>query len=140
MHPTRARFPAAAEDAGLYESFFLKAAHPSDPLGVWIRYTVHKRPREQAKGSLWFTLFDASADGPRASKVTLPRPSVGEGAWIRIGEARLQEGEASGSAPSELCDAAWNLRFRSADRPLLHLPYEWMYQAGGPAPNALSPL
>ena len=42
--PTHARFPEVDLKAGHYESFYLKACHPSEPLGVWIRYTVHKRP------------------------------------------------------------------------------------------------
>ena len=72
--PTRARFPDVPHDAGHYESFYLRAAHPSEPLGIWIRYTVHKRPGEEPKGSVWFTLFDAGADGPWAVKVTEPWP------------------------------------------------------------------
>ena len=27
-----------------YESWYLKASHPSEPLGVWIRYTTHQKP------------------------------------------------------------------------------------------------
>jgi len=61
--PTRARFPDVQPSAGFYESYYLRAAHPAEPLGVWIRYTVHKRPGAQPDGSLWFTLFDANADG-----------------------------------------------------------------------------
>src|SRR4051812_983664 len=93
--PTEARFPQLAAKAGHYESFYLKACHPADPLGVWIRYTVHKQPGAAPTGSLWFTLFDRSADRPRASKVTLPGPAAGGGDWIRIGDARLGGGEAS---------------------------------------------
>ena len=48
---------------GHYESFYLKACHPAEPLGVWIRYTVHKRPGEPPNGSLWFTLFDGAPGG-----------------------------------------------------------------------------
>ena len=60
VDPTEARFPAVPAKAGHYESFYLKLCHPSEPLGAWIRYTVHKRPGEAAKGSLWFTLFEPS--------------------------------------------------------------------------------
>ena len=28
----------------MYESFYLRAVSPEEPVGVWIRYTVHKRP------------------------------------------------------------------------------------------------
>src|SRR5687768_5217309 len=120
--PTTAIFPRVPAAAGHYESFYLRACHPSGRLGVWIRYTVHKRPRGRPAGSLWFTLFDASAEGPVASKVTVPEPAAGGGAWIRVGDSRLGEGEAVGMAPSEVCDAAWDLRFRSGEGPLHHLP------------------
>ena len=36
--------PDAPRRAGMYESFYLRAVSPEEPVGVWIRYTVHKRP------------------------------------------------------------------------------------------------
>jgi hypothetical protein len=58
VDPTGARFAEVPDKAGHYESFYLKLCHPSEPLGAWIRYTVHKRPAAPATGSLWFTLFE----------------------------------------------------------------------------------
>jgi hypothetical protein len=139
-HPTQAKFPRVAPSAGHYESFYLRACHPAGRLGVWIRYTVHKRPQGRPQGSLWFTLFDASAEGPVASKVTVPEPATGTGAWIRVGDSRFGEGEAVGAAPSEACDAAWELRFRSDEQPFYHLPARWMYRARLPRTKLLSPL
>jgi hypothetical protein len=136
VEPTDARFPAVPAAAGHYESFYLKACHPEQPLGVWIRYTVHKRPGEAAKGSLWFTLFDASAAGPRAAKATLPDPEAGQGDWIRVGEARLRAGEATGSVGTGV---SWELGFGGAEQPLLHLPRDWMYRARLPRTKLLSP-
>jgi hypothetical protein len=121
-HPTEARFPGVPA-AGHYESFYLKACHPHEPLGVWIRYTVHKRPGAEPNGSLWFTLFDGAADGPRAQKATLPGPTAGGGDWIRVGEAYMREGAATGA----LEGVAWELRFAGSEPPLLHLPRGWMY-------------
>ena len=138
--PTEARFPGVAAKAGHYESWYLKACHPSEPLGAWIRYTVHKRPEASPTGSLWFTLFDAAADGPRASKVTLPAPAAGGGDWVRVGEASLGPGRASGSAPSDRCDASWDLRFDTPEPPLFHLPRDWMYRAPLPRTKLLSPV
>jgi hypothetical protein len=135
-HPTEARFPGVPAAAGLYESFYLKACHPDGGLGVWIRYTVHKRPGAEPKGSLWFTLFDAAADGPRAEKVTLPSPSAGGGDWIRVGEASMRDGAAVGT----LGGAGWELHFQSAESPLFHLPRDWMYRTPIPRTKLLSPL
>lgn len=141
MLRSEARFPAVPLDAGHYESFYLKACHPDEPLGVWIRHTVHKRPGAEPKGSLWFTLFDAAAEGPAASKVTLPPGELGSGPdhYIHIGDSRLEPGRAVGAAPSERCDASWELEFESDEPPYFHLPRDWMYRASIPRTKLLSP-
>src|ERR671913_1672937 len=89
---TSARFPGLDASAGHYESFYLKASHPTDPITLWIRYTVHKRPGAAAKGSLWFTLFDAHADGPWAVKATLDDVGAGPDHYIHVGTARFEPG------------------------------------------------
>jgi hypothetical protein len=137
--PTEARFPQLPTEAGHYESFYLKACHPGEPVGVWIRYTIHKRPGARPRGSIWFTLFDRSAEGPRASKASFDDPSAGGGDWIRMGEARLGAGEAFGEARSKRCHAAWELRFETDERPLLHLQHAWLYTAPLPRTKLLSP-
>ncbi|MDQ3991508.1 MAG: hypothetical protein M3245_04255, partial [Actinomycetota bacterium] len=76
------RFPSVPPKAGHYESFYLNACHPEAPVALWIRYTVHKRPGAPPTASVWFTLFDRSAEGPRATKVTLPEPRSGGGDYI----------------------------------------------------------
>jgi hypothetical protein len=135
VNPIEARFPAVPAKAGHYESFYLKLCRPGEPLGAWIRYTVHKRPGEVPVGSLWFTLFEAA--GPRASKVTLPAPAAaGGGRWLRIGEASMGEGVAVGEAET---GGAWDLRFEAAEPPLFHLPRAWMYRTPLPRTKLLSP-
>ena len=54
----------------MYESFYLRAVSPREPLGVWIRHTVHKRPGRPPSGSLWCTVFDAAAGAPFMHKAT----------------------------------------------------------------------
>ena len=135
MDPVAARFPGVAPKAGHYESFYLKLCHPEEPLGVWLRYTVHKRPGALATGSLWFTLFEP--DGPRAAKVTVPAPRSGDGDWLSVGEARVGDGRAEGSIAGEV---EWDLRFESGEPPLLHLPRRWMYSASVPRTKLLTVL
>src|SRR5919106_6850971 len=96
VDPTAARFTGLLSKAGHYESFYLKLGHPSEPLGAWIRYTVHKRPRAAPTGSLWFTLFEP--DGPYAVKRTHAGPTAGDGVWINIGGAALGPGRGAGGA------------------------------------------
>ncbi|HYZ28734.1 MAG TPA: hypothetical protein VE570_06730 [Thermoleophilaceae bacterium] len=118
-----------------YESWYLKASHPSEPLGVWIRYTTHQRPGGPEKPSLWFALF---ADGtPKAAKVTLGPDALshGNGAFIRIGEAEFAEGRVRGSA----LDAGWDLAVHDTEPELRHLPREWMYKAPIPRTKLTSP-
>jgi hypothetical protein len=135
VNPTEARFPAVPAKAGHYESFYLKLCRPGEPLGAWIRYTVHKRPGEAPVGSLWFTLFEEG--GARASKLTLPAPAAGEGGrWIRIGEASIVDGAAVGEVEA---GTAWDLRFEAGEPPLFHLPRAWMYGARLPRTKLLSP-
>ena len=119
-----------------YESWYLKASHPTEPLGIWIRYTTHQKPDAPEKGSLWFTLF---SDGPpRAAKVT-PGPealSRGNGAFIRIGDSEFADGRVTGSA----LEARWDLTFEHPEPELRHLPKEWMYRAPIPRTKLTSPF
>jgi hypothetical protein len=137
--PAGARFTTVSANSGHYESFYVKLCHPDRPLGAWVRYTVHKRPGAAPKGSLWFTLFDAEADGPRASKATTAELGAGGGDWLRVGDSAIGAGRAAGAAPNKRCYAAWDLRFESAEAPLFHLPANFLYRAPLPRTKLLSP-
>jgi hypothetical protein len=119
-----------------YESWYLKASHPTQPLGVWIRYTTHQKKNEPERGSLWFSLFGEGA--PQAAKVA-PGPealSRGNGAFIRIGDAEFADGRVRGSA----LDASWDLTFEHPEPELRHLPRDWMYKAPVPRTKLTTPF
>src|SRR3954465_2768421 len=119
-----------------YESWYLKASHPTEPLGVWIRYTTHQKPGDAERGSLWFTLF---GDGPPLAAKVTPGPealSRGGGAFIRIGDAEFADGHVQGSA----LDASWDLTFEHREPELRHLPRAWMYRAPIPRTKLTSPF
>jgi hypothetical protein len=139
--PERAepRFPSVPRGKGHYESFYIRACHPAEPLGAWMRYTVHKRPGAAPKGSLWFVLFDAASDGPVASKVTTEELSAGGGEYIRVGEGSFRPGLAEGSAPTEQADPRWRLEVQTDEEPFPYLPAGWMYRAPIPRTKAESP-
>src|SRR3954451_8226378 len=137
--PTQARFAAVARKSGHYESFYLKACHPAGGRGIWIRYTVHKRPGADPLGSVWFTLFDAGAGAPYAVEEPAPAPSSGGEDWLRVGEAAIGPGRAAGGASGEGRSASWELRFDTPEEPLFHLPRGWMYGAPVPRTKLLSP-
>lgn len=131
----RARFP---EMPAGYESFYLRACHPDGGLGIWIRYTVHRRPGREASGSLWFTLFDAEAGAPTAVKISVPGPVAGDGDWLRIADSRIGPGSATGEVRVPgTAEAGWDLRFDGAPA-LRHLPRGWMYRSALPKTKPLS--
>ncbi len=129
-------FPRARPRAGLYESFYVRAVSPREPLGVWIRYTVHKRPGRAPVGSLWCTVFDAAAGAPAMHKLTAPAPRAPAGQWIEIGDgATFGPGGAEGSCGP----ASWSLRFRPLATELRHLRPQWLYRAPLPRTKLTSP-
>jgi hypothetical protein len=136
-----ARFPGVAAKAGHYESFYIKACQPGGGRGIWIRHTVHKRPGAEPQGSVWFTLFDRAADGPRATKVTVPSSqlSAPAGSWIRVEEAEIGPGRASGRIATEALEASWELSFAGDAEPCKYLPSDRLYETRLPKTKFVAP-
>jgi hypothetical protein len=128
-------FPGASQRAGMYESFYLRAFSPDRPRGVWIRYTVHKRPGAPPRGSVWCTLFDAARPQPFMHKLTSERLSVPVGGWIEVDGATLGPGSAEGACGA----ASWSLRYSTVEPELRHLSPEWLYRAPLPRTKLTSP-
>lgn len=137
-----ARFPKVAEKAGHYESFYVKACRPGGGRGVWIRHTVHKRPGAEPNASIWFTLFDREAEGPRATKVTVPAGelSVPEGGWIRVTDAEIGPGRARGAVGGDTLTASWDLTFSGDAEPCQYLPSERLYETRLPKTKFVAPF
>jgi hypothetical protein len=138
---TEARFPELGHGKGHYESFYIKATRPGGGQAIWIRHTVHKRPDHELTGSVWATVFDAGAPGPRATKVTVPaeQVSVPAGAYIEVSGARLAPGSAAGAALTPELELSWDLTFDEGPEPFRHLPYDFLYGAPLPRTKLLSP-
>ncbi|HEV7162034.1 MAG TPA: hypothetical protein VGN25_02145, partial [Solirubrobacteraceae bacterium] len=136
----RAVFPHVPLRTGMYESFYLRAVSPTEPVGVWIRHTVHKAPGRPPRGSVWCTVFDAAAGRPFMHKLSSETVQVPAGGWIAIAEhASMGPGETSGSCG----DARWSLTFSTHEAELRHLNPGWLYRSPlprtkltSPAPNA----
>lgn len=136
-----ARFPKVAAKGGHYESFYIKACQPGGGRGIWIRHTVHKRPGEEINASIWFVLFDREAEGPRATKVTVPAAelSVPDGGWIRVDGAEIGPGRAQGSIATDALKASWSLSFSGVAEPCRYLPADWLYEAPLPRTKFVAP-
>lgn len=132
------RFVRVAPEAAHYESTYLVASHPSEPVAVWIRYTVRKPPGGQFVGSIWFTLFEPA--GPTAVKVSAPDPHAEAGHLLSVGtHGDIRRDGASGRISENGVQADWDLRFTPTDSELEHLPYSWMYRAPVPRTKSTSP-
>jgi hypothetical protein len=131
----KAVFVDAPKKAGMYESFYLRAVAADEPVGVWVRYTVHKRPGERARGSVWCTVFDARRGRPWMHKLTSEDLSAPGDAWIAVDSSRLGDGYAEG----ECGGAEWSLRMQADEPELRHLPSGWMYGTPLPRTKLTSP-
>ena len=132
-----ARFPHIGPGDGLYESYFLKAHHPTEPRAFWMRHTVHKRPGHEPIGSVWLTLFDAHHIEPvRATKENFPASELAAEGLIRIAGSRLERGRATGGVDT----MAWDFEFATDEPEQRHLPYEWMYTKSLPKTKSLTPF
>ncbi|MGK2931605.1 MAG: hypothetical protein ACSLFD_02305 [Solirubrobacterales bacterium] len=134
----RPRWPAANKGTGMYESYYLRAAHPDEPVAIWIRYTVQKAKGKAPKASLWFTLFDASLEKPLTEKLTADSDQLSElrNSWIKISDSVFGLDLIEGSSG----EASWCLRLREAARPLEHLSPPWLYRAPLPKTKPESPV
>ncbi len=129
-------FAGAPRAAGMYESFYLRAVAPDEPLAVWIRYTVHKRPGAAPKGSLWFTLFDPRHRAPIQAKLTTSELSVPAGGWISVGDSSIGASRADGRCSG----ASWSLEMHGSPEPeLRHIAPSFLYRMPLPRTKLTSP-
>jgi hypothetical protein len=133
----RPRYVETPAKAGLYESLYLTAHHPTGAQALWIRHTVLKPPRAKPRASLWCTWFEGG--GVRAGKVSTPGPvstphrplQIADHGWIGVDGA-------VGAIDLEGLRASWDLKFKDPEPPMCHLPKQWMYKAPVPRTKSMS--
>jgi hypothetical protein len=141
----------------MYESFYLRAVSPDEPVGAWIRYTVEKTPGLRARGSLWVSVFDARVGMPFMHRHTSDDLTSPDDAWIAVGndsrfgptcaQGYIQLG---GDAVSEIQsrdrveddtgEIRWRLRIRPDATELRHFKQPWLYRTPLPRTKLTSPL
>ena len=62
------------------------------------------------------------------------------GSWIRVGEAEIGPGRASGSIATEALTASWDLTFSGDAEPCKYLPADWLYEAPLPRTKFVAPF
>ncbi|MEN3309486.1 MAG: hypothetical protein V7603_5688 [Micromonosporaceae bacterium] len=122
---------------GHYESFYLRANHPTRPLACWLRYTVFSpegRP-EAAVGELWAVVFDGETGRHVVGRTEVPMVACGFAAdafAVRVGEASLGPDALRGAAGP----VSWDLRYGGGRPPLFLLPRR-LYRGGFPKAKSL---
>jgi hypothetical protein len=127
--------------AGHYESFFLRANHPTRPLAFWIRYTLFSPDRhpENAIGELWAVFFNGENGRHVAVKREVPFSQCSFKTakfGAQIDDARLEPGQLHGATTSGGHTIAWDLAYSDADQPLFLLPLN-LYPSAFPKAKSL---
>ena len=125
------------QQTGFYESFFLRANHPTRPLAFWIRYTIFspKNRPQDALGELWAIYFDGEVNNHIAVKQeVLFRQCAfsSTGFFVEINGAQLKPGELHGVVSAKDNSLAWDLTFDGHAKPQLLLPFK-LYETKLPA-------
>jgi len=113
--------------SGHYESFFVRANHPSKPLAFWIRYTIFqpKGHPEKAIGELWAILFDGENNKHHALKAEYPFSMCSFGQQdnnIIIGDAVLTANSLTGAIKYGNKNIKWDLEYTGNSQPLFLFP------------------
>jgi hypothetical protein len=136
-----AQFPSASLDSGMYESFYLRAVSPDEPLGAWIRYTVEKAPGLAARGSLWVNVFDADAGAPFTHRQSREELTVPDDGWIAIGDdSHFGPTLAQGFMEMGSGAIRWKLNIRSDASELRHFKQALLYRSPLPRTKLTSPM
>lgn len=132
------------QSRGHYESYFLRANHPSRSLAFWIRYTIFS-PRdhpENAIGELWAIFFNGETNHHQAVKQEFPLSECIFDAStfdVRVGNSTLQPFSAHGKVVNKDTSVLWDLEFHGDEAPIFLLPFN-LYKGKFPAAKSLVSL
>lgn len=127
---------------GFYESYFLRANHPSRPQAFWIRYTLFSPKGNLAgtEGQLWAIYFDGEARSRIAVKQSTPLADCSfspAGLQVRIGESILDASHLKGAALDAAHRLSWDLGYQGTMAPAFLLPLS-LYARGFPRAKVLT--
>ena len=129
---------------GHYESFFMRANHPTRALAFWIRYTLYspKNVPEKSVGELWATFFNGETNQHIVVKQEYPLTDClfdTSGFNVRIGKAKLSSHFFQGAIENKGNALMWEMTFGGNSSPILLLPLN-LYQGKFPAAKSLVSL
>ena len=115
------------QNAGHYESYFLRANHPTEAKAFWIRYTIFspKGAPEKALAELWGMWFDGNTGKHIALKSEQPLNTAhysSNNFQVDFGQAKLNNRFASGKIKSGKGEISWKLEYSSSCDPIFLFP------------------
>lgn len=139
---------------GHYESFYLKANHPSRRLGIWLKYNLlaPKGASQDLQGELWGVWFDGEKRQQVVAQQIVPRSDVAapHGATtLRLGDAAIAVGGEQLTAQAQVQDTAhtiaWDVQLipapeASGSTPVVHYPHRWLYERPFPKKKVCTPI
>ncbi|OZG74753.1 hypothetical protein BTA51_03815 [Hahella sp. CCB-MM4] len=123
---------------GHYESYFLRANHPTEPKAFWIRYTlfVPKDADQAAIGEVWAIYFHGDRIVAVQEDIPFNACRIGNTPVdLTLGQSRLERHSLQGQANSQQHRLTWDLTYQGTPRPLLLLPESFYAR---PLPKAKS--
>jgi hypothetical protein len=124
------------ESGGHYESFYLRANHPTRPLAFWLRYTIFSAQSGATReGELWAVMFDGERGTNTSAKVEVPLDECRfdtTSFHVQVAGAVLDDHHLRGRAG----DIAWELEYEGTEPPLYLLPAK-LYRGGFPKAKSL---
>jgi hypothetical protein len=129
------------QQTGFYESFFLRANHPTRPLAFWIRYTIFspKNRPQDAIGELWAIYFNGETNDHVAVKKEVPFRECTFSPtefFVEVDGAQLRPGKLYCQADHSDASLTWDLTFDWNSQPVLLLPFK-LYGTKLPAAKSL---
>lgn len=109
---------------GHYESYFLRANHPTDKKAFWIRYTIFspKKNTEKAIGEIWAIYFNEKGHVASKQEVKIDKCKLNTTNFnIQIDKNELKSNESKG----DLGKINWKLDYESSEAPIFLLPLNY---------------
>jgi hypothetical protein len=123
-----------------YESRFVRANHPDQPVALWLRETLLLPTVGEPVADVWVMVFDPDGAGSRALKVGHPlsQSDYQYDEWTAwIGDTTIDDVSARGTVTGDGRSAAWDLSIAPGDEPPVKLLTERGYRAPFPTAKTL---
>ncbi|HUB06054.1 MAG TPA: tocopherol cyclase family protein [Myxococcales bacterium] len=122
----RENLPAwGAPRRGRYEAWYLTLNAPDQGAAFWLRYTLDAPDHGDPHAELWGHVFDAREPARSFGlrrRWPLAQLELGGERLVRIGDAALAEGRATGALDGAGHELSWDLGFAPSPRALFMMP------------------